>query len=112
MSVSPWHVVEVAEHALSAEVTEGHDIPPDVMDLVVWWMRKGDHDAIEQLDLFRRTALYGAKYCYNANCDVVGHLKDFMFCPQCKTARYCGAACQEHHWTSGGHKEKCGTWAI
>jgi hypothetical protein len=32
-------------------------------------------------------------------------------CPQCKTARYCGDACQEKDWTTGGHKNKCGTFA-
>jgi hypothetical protein len=30
--------------------------------------------------------------------------------PQCKTARYCGDACQKQDWTTGGHKEKCGTF--
>jgi len=104
------HVVEAAGVAMSAEVTEGHDVPTDVLTIVAHWMRKGGHDPIEQFDVFRRTALEGAKYCYNAGCDVVGHLKDFMVCPHCKAARYCGAACQEHHWTTGGHKEKCGTW--
>jgi hypothetical protein len=32
----------------------------------------------------------------------VGHLKDFKVCPQCKTARYCGAACQKEDWTAVG----------
>ena len=54
-------------------------------------------------------ALQGAKHCFNDGCEVVGHLKEFKVCPQCKTARYCGAACQKEDWTTGGHKEKCGT---
>jgi hypothetical protein len=33
------------------------------------------------------TALKGAPYCVNEGCTVVGHLKDFKVCPQCKTAR-------------------------
>ena len=40
---------------------------------------------------------------------VEGHLKDFKVCPQCKTARYCGDACQKQDWTAGGHRETCGT---
>ena len=54
-------------------------------------------------------ALVGAKYCQNDGCTVVGHLKDFKVCPQCKIARYCGAACQKQDWTTGGHKAACGT---
>jgi len=51
--------------------------------------------------------------CSNCEgCEVVGQLKDFKFCPQCKAARYCGAACQKQDWTTGGHKDKCGTFHI
>lgn len=28
-------------------------------------------------------------------------------CTKCKTVRYCGRACQEAHWASGGHKALC-----
>jgi len=49
-------------------------------------------------------------YCHNETCEIVGHRKDFKVCPQCKTARYCGDACQKQDWTAGGHKEKCGTF--
>ena len=47
----------------------------------------------------------------DGGCEVVGHLKDFKVCPQCKTARYCGDACQKQDWTTGGHKKTCGTYA-
>jgi len=56
--------------------------------------------------------LKGAKYCCNDGCEVVGHLKDFKVCPQCKTARYCGGACQKEDWTTGGHKTTCGTFTL
>jgi len=64
------------------------------------------------LETLRKMALEGEMYCYNDGCEVVGHLKDFKVCPQCKTFRYCGDACQKHDWTTGGHKEKCGTRAV
>jgi hypothetical protein len=50
-------------------------------------------------------------YCQNEACEVVGRLKDFKVCPQCKTARYCGDACQKEDWTTGEHKGKCGKLA-
>jgi TPR repeat protein len=103
------HVGEADGVAPSAGVMEGHDVPPDVMTDVVHWLRKGGHpDPTGPLDAFRRLALEGAKYCRNEGCEVVGHRKDFKVCPQCKTARYCGDACQKQDWTTGGHKEKCG----
>ena len=74
-------------------------------------MRKGGHDPVAELDMLRSMALHGAKYCRNDGCEVVGHLKEFKVCPKCKTVRYCGAACQKQDWTTGGHKEKCGTSA-
>jgi len=104
-------VGEVAGIATSAEVMAGHDIPPDVLTDVVHWLRKGGHDPVDKLQVFRRTALEGAKYCVNSGCEVVGHLKDFKVCPQCNTARYCGDACQQQDWTTGGHKATCGTFA-
>jgi len=61
---------------------------------------------------FRSFALEGAKYCCNDGCEVVGQLKDFKVCPQCKTARYCGDACQKEDWTTGGHKATCGTFSF
>ena len=42
---------------------------------------------------------------------VVGLLKEFKVCPQCKTARYCGESCQKQDWNAGGHKTTCGTSA-
>jgi len=108
------HVEEAAGVATSVGVMEGHNIPPDVMTGVLHWVRKGcatgQHDPLALLDGIRSMALEGAKYCRNEGCEVVGHLKEFKVCPQCKTARYCGDACQKQDWTSGGHKEKCGTF--
>jgi len=105
------HVGEAARVATSAGVVEGHDVPRDVLTSVLHWLRKWGGNPVDKLDEFRRRALEGAQYCCNEGCEVVGHLKDFKVCPQCKTARYCGAACQKADWTVGGHKEKCGTSA-
>jgi hypothetical protein len=107
------HVEEAAGVATSAGVMEGHDVPPDVLTSVVHWLRKGGHNPVDKLNLLRRMALEGAKYCYNDGCEIVGHLKDFKVCRQCKVARYCGAACRSQHWhTTGGHKETCGTFRM
>ena len=104
------HVVEAAAIAVSAEVTEGHDVPRVVMTSVLHWLRKGGHSTFNKLNAFRSMAREGARYCHNETCVVVGQLKDFKVCPQCRSARYC-AACQKQDWTTGGHKEKCGTFA-
>jgi len=106
------HVVEAAGVATLDGVMEGHDVPPDVLTSVVLWLRKGGHDLVNELDMSRRAALEGDKHCVNEGCDVVGQLKDFKVCPQCKTARYCGDACQKQDWTMGGHKVTCGTFHI
>jgi TPR repeat protein len=103
------HVVEAAGVASSAGIMEGHDVPSDVLTSVVYWLRTGGINPVEKLDAYRRVALEGYNYCENVGCEVVGHLKDFKVCPQCKTARYCGDACQAHDWTTGGHKVTCGT---
>jgi hypothetical protein len=102
------HVVEAAGVAVSAGVMDGHDVPLDTLLSVVHWLWKGGHNLVDQLNAFRRAALEGAPYCRNEGCQVVGLLKDFKVCPQCKTARYCGDACQKQDWNAGGHKEKCG----
>ena len=117
------HVDEAAGVATSAEVLEGHDVPLDVLTGAVHWLRNicmmkvpvPSDDSITysiscELDRFRKEALVGADYCYNDGCEVVGHLKEFKVCPQCKTARYCGDACQKQDWNSGGHKATCGTF--
>jgi len=96
--------------ATTAGGIDGHDIPPDVRTGVIFWLRKGRCNLVDELDRFRRFALRGTRYCYNIGCEVVGHLKDFKVCPQCKTARYCGDACQKLDWTAGGHKATCGTY--
>ena len=108
------HVMEAAGIATPAGVMEGHDVPPDVLTGVVQWLRKGGYDpllAIFTLESLRKTALEGDMYCCNDGCEVVGHLKDFKACPQCKNARYCGDACQKQDGTAGGHKATCGTFA-
>jgi TPR repeat protein len=110
------HVGEAAGVASSSGVMEehdeGHDVPPNVLTGVVHWLRKGGRlNPFDDLGVLRRRALEGAKYCQNEGCVVVGHLKEFKVCPQCKTARYCGAVCQKQDWATGGHKEKCGTSA-
>ena len=106
------HVGEAAGVSTSAGVMEGHDVPPDVLAGVVHWLRKGGHNAVEHLDLFRIEALEGVPYCVNDGCQVVGLLKEFKVCPQCKTARYCSDACQKQDWTTGGHKATCGTYKL
>jgi hypothetical protein len=95
--------------ATSAGVMEGHDVPLDVWNNVVYWLSKGGHDVVSNLERCRSRAVEGAEYCFNENCEVAGHLKDFKVCPQCKIARYCGAGCQKEDWITGGHREKCGT---
>jgi hypothetical protein len=104
------HVVETAGVAIPAGAMEGHDIPPDVLTGVVHWVQVAGENPSSVLVEFRREALEGAKYCHNEGCEVVGHVKDFKVCPQCKTARYCGNACQKQDWTTGEHKEKCGAF--
>jgi TPR repeat protein len=109
------HVGEAAGPAMSAGVVDGHDVSPDVLTDVVHWLQKGcvtgQRDPLKALDLLRRVALQGGPYCRNDGCEVLGRPKDFKVCPQCKTARYCGDACQKQDWNAGGHKEKCGTFA-
>ena len=105
----------------SAGVTEALDPPPDVMTSVLHWVRKGcaagpcalnpSGNPLDVLVTFRLGAIFGAAYCYNDGCEVMGHLKEFKVCPQCKTARYCGAACQNQDWTTGRHQEMCGKFS-
>ena len=98
---------------MSAGVAEGHDVPPDVLAGVIYWLRKGGHNYMDSFKyiVYRTKALDGGKFCFNPGCEVVGLVKDFKVCPQCKTVRYCGDACQTQHWNAGGHKAKCGTFA-
>jgi hypothetical protein len=103
------HVMAAAGVASSAGVMEGHDVPPDVLNGVAHWFRKGGYGIVAHLQELRKIAREGGKYCYNDGCEVVGQLKDFKVCPQCKTTRYCGDACQKQDWTTGGHKATCGT---
>jgi len=103
------HAGEAAGVATS--IMAGHDVPPDVLAGVVHWLRKmgmGQPGIGAKLDALRKEALEGGQYCFNEGCEVVGHLKDFKVCPQCKTHRYCGDACQKQDWTTGGHKSACG----
>jgi hypothetical protein len=103
------------EATLSTNHVRALCVPLDVLTDVVHWSRKGcmtgQYNLFDVLDGFRREALEGAKYCYNAGCEVTGQMKDFKVCPQCKTSRYCGEVCQQADWITGGHKAKCGTYA-
>jgi len=101
-------VGEAAGVATFPGVIEGHDVPPDVLTGVVHWLRKRGYNPVDTLDAFRREALDGGMYCRNDGCEVVGLLKEFKVCPQCKEARYCGDLCQKADWTTGGHKATCG----
>jgi len=103
------HVGDAAGDTTPAGVMEGHDVPSDALTGVVHWLRKGGEDPVIQLDGFRRESREGGMYCRNDGCEVVGQLKDFKVCPLCKTAQYCGDACQKQDWTTGGHKTTCGT---
>jgi hypothetical protein len=103
------HVGEATRVTTSAGGTEGHDVPPGVLTSVVHWLRKGGQSPVNDLEEFRRMALQGGAFCRNDGCQVVGLLKAFKVCPQCKLARYCGDACQKQDWTTGGHKTTCGT---
>jgi len=105
------HVGEAAGVAMSAGVAEGHYVPPDVLADIGHWLRKGGHNLVEHLNSFRIGLSEGGMFCQNQSCEVVGQLKEFKVCPQCKTARYCSDVCQKQDWTSGGHKAKCGTSA-
>jgi hypothetical protein len=109
------HVGEAAGVATSARVTEGHYVSKDVLAGVLHWLQKAARDPSDDpsdlLDQLRREALEEADFCFNEGCEVVGHLKDFRVCPQCKSARYCGNACHKQDWNAGGHKETCGTLA-
>jgi hypothetical protein len=102
------NVGDAAGVATSVGIVEGHDIPQDVLAGMVYWLQKGGYSAVDEI---RSEALEGGAYCCNGGCEVEGLLKDFKVCPQCKTARYCSAACQKEDWNAGGHKEKCGTTA-
>ena len=82
------HVVEAAGVVTPAGIMEGHDVPPDVLTSVIYWLRKGADNSLAMLDGLRKMSREGAKFCCNGGCEVVGHLKDFKVCPQCKTTRY------------------------
>ena len=99
------HVAEAAGVPAPTGVMERHDVPPDVLTSVVHWLLKGGHDVTETLDGCRIHALEGGAYCINEGCQVVGLLKKFKVCPQCKTARYCGDSCQKADWSK--HKATC-----
>jgi TPR repeat protein len=106
--------VEATGVAMSAADMEGHDVPPEVLTSVVYWLQKwcvtGQHNPLDVLEELRIAAVEGVPYCDNDGCEVVGHLKDFKVCPRCKIARYCSDACQKQDWTAGEHKAKCGTY--
>jgi hypothetical protein len=100
---------EAAGVAMLAGVVDCHtNIPQDVLTGVVHWLQKGGH-SLDYLVGFSKMSSEGAMYCRNDGCEVKGLLKEFKVCPQCKTTRYCGVACQKQDWTTGGHRETCGT---
>jgi hypothetical protein len=105
--------VEATGGAMSAADMEGHDVPPEVLKSVVYWLQKGcvtwGPTPLDLLEEFRRTAVEGGAYCVNDGCEVVGHRKDFKVCPRCKIARYCSDVCQKQDWSE--HKATCGTYA-
>jgi len=104
------HVEDAAGVAASiGDMGVIHDVPRDVLASVVHWLRKGGYTLVTELAKFRNEAVEGAMYCRNEGCEVVGLLKDFKVCPQCKTTRYCGDECQREDWTTGGHKAACHT---
>jgi len=103
------NVGEAAGVNTSAAVMEGHDVPPDVLTSVIYWVHRGEGNASKALEVYRGEAMKGGKHCRNDGCEVVGLLKEFKRCPQCRTTRYCGAICQNEDWIAGGHKETCGT---
>jgi len=105
------HVKEAAGAASLVGVTEGHDVPLDVMIGVVHWLQKGnmDVDVVDALDRLRSFAPKWVYKCRNEGCENVGR-RDMKVCPQCKTARYCGDACQKQDWNTGGHKTACGVF--
>ena len=89
------------------------DLPPAVLIDVVYWLQKGhcyhnDSELFHLLFEFRRAIEEGMPYCDNEGCKVVGNLKEFKVCPQCKTVRFCSKKCFEEHWTKGDHKTSCG----
>jgi hypothetical protein len=99
--------VEATGVAMSAADVEGHDVPPEVLTSVVYWLRKGcvtgGPTPLDYLEEIRRAVVEGARYCVNDGCEVVGHLKDFKVCPQCKIARYCRWGCHSRvsDWLHG-----------
>jgi hypothetical protein len=105
--------VEATGVAMTAADMEGHDVPPEVLKSVVYWLQKacvtGGPTPLDYLEELRREAVEGLPYCINDGCEVVGHLKDFKVCPRCKIARYCSDACQKQDWSE--HKATCGTYA-
>ena len=106
------HVEGAAVLALPAGVMEGHnDVPEEVLTDVAHWSRMAGRDPIELLVWLRKVAREGHTYCQNDGCEVMGQVNDFNLCHQCKTARYCGSACQKLDWNAGGHKVTCGTRA-
>ena len=106
------HVPEAGQTASSARMVEGHNMHPFILASVMHWLRKAGVNVETELAKLSKEAVEGVKYCYNAGCQVKGQVKDFKVWPQCKTARYCGDACQKQDWTTGGHKATCGTFHI
>ena len=99
------HVGEVAGVPMSAGVMEGHNVPPDVLTSLMYWLHKGGRNAVTGLHVLRRRALEGSKYCRNEGCEVVGQLTDFKVCPRCKSARYCATRARNKTGLPGGTRK-------
>jgi len=41
---------------------DGHDLPPGILTSVVHWLRKGGHNPVDYLDVFRKAALEVGAY--------------------------------------------------
>ena len=72
---TPLLVEEAAGVAASSGAIEGHDVPPDVLASVVYWLWMGGLNPAEKnekLAGYRTMALVGSDYCCNETCEVVG----------------------------------------
>jgi len=59
------------------DVVSGQMASYDVVSTIHRSLVMGQRSPADELELFRRLSLDGAKYCYNSGCEVVGHRKDF-----------------------------------
>ena len=105
------HVGEADGVATSAEVIEGHDVPPDVLTGVVHWLRKVGHNPVLKPTSFAEKRWRGVTIATTA--------QGARLWANCRTSRFArcarppgtaGDACQKHDWNAGGRKTTCGTF--